>query len=70
MDEFGAFLAGLTEEERAEVVAERGRRMQEAEDMMSRGKLCLVLDLDHTLLNSAKVRPRVLRQCPCRLEMR
>ena len=55
MDDFDEFLRDLTEEERRQVVEERRRRMREAEEMIKKGKLCLVLDLDHTLLNSAKV---------------
>ena len=54
MDDFDEFLRDLTEEERRQVVEERRRRMREVEAMIRKGKLCLVLDLDHTLLNSAK----------------
>lgn len=48
-------LGDLSEEDRRSVQLERQRRMEEQDRMFSAGKLCLVLDLDHTLLNSAKV---------------
>jgi RNA polymerase II C-terminal domain phosphatase-like 3/4 len=48
-------LGTLDEAERFAVKQERERRMEEQDRMFSAGKLCLVLDLDHTLLNSAKV---------------
>ncbi|CAM6049658.1 unnamed protein product [Sphagnum compactum] len=47
-------LGTLDEAERFAVKQERERRMEEQDRMFSAGKLCLVLDLDHTLLNSAK----------------
>ncbi|BBN00507.1 RNA polymerase II C-terminal domain phosphatase-like 3/4 [Marchantia polymorpha subsp. ruderalis] len=47
-------LEDLSESERRAVQQERERRMEEQDRMFSAGKLCLVLDLDHTLLNSAK----------------
>ncbi|KAL3677432.1 hypothetical protein R1sor_027380 [Riccia sorocarpa] len=47
-------LEELSEKERLAVQQERERRMEEQDRMFSEGKLCLVLDLDHTLLNSAK----------------
>ncbi|CAM6083422.1 unnamed protein product [Calypogeia fissa] len=47
-------LGDLSEEDRRSVQLERQRRMEEQDRMFSAGKLCLVLDLDHTLLNSAK----------------
>uniref|UniRef100_A0A7N0VAG6 protein-serine/threonine phosphatase n=1 Tax=Kalanchoe fedtschenkoi TaxID=63787 RepID=A0A7N0VAG6_KALFE len=40
--------------QRAVVQKERARRLGEQEKMFAERKLCLVLDLDHTLLNSAK----------------
>lgn len=45
---------GLDEEEREAVYQERARRIEEQNRMLNARKLCLVLDLDHTLLNSAK----------------
>ena len=48
-------LGSLDEAGRLAVQKERKRRMEEQDRMFSAGKLCLVLDLDHTLLNSAKV---------------
>lgn len=51
-----ALLSGLSEKERAAVELERRRRLGEQERMLAVKKLCLVLDLDHTLLNSATVR--------------
>ncbi|XP_076885556.1 RNA polymerase II C-terminal domain phosphatase-like 3 [Bidens hawaiensis] len=47
---FGRF----DDEERAAIQRERSRRMEEQKKMFADRKLCLVLDLDHTLLNSAK----------------
>ncbi|XVE92675.1 hypothetical protein REPUB_Repub01dG0120100 [Reevesia pubescens] len=40
--------------QKAAIQKERARRMEEQKKMFSAHKLCLVLDLDHTLLNSAK----------------
>lgn len=47
-------LEGLSEEQRIAIQQERARRIGEQNKMFSAKKLCLVLDLDHTLLNSAK----------------
>ncbi|KAJ7201507.1 hypothetical protein O6H91_Y492700 [Diphasiastrum complanatum] len=47
-------LKDFNEDERLAIQQERLRRMEEQERMLSAKKLCLVLDLDHTLLNSAK----------------
>lgn len=52
---FEQLLEDLDEAQRVVIQNERKRRMQEQDRMFSAGKLCLVLDLDHTLLNSAKV---------------
>ena len=49
------FLDGMSEAEVGAVMAERTRRLAEQGSMLAARKLCLVLDLDHTLLNSAKV---------------
>lgn len=48
-------LDGYNEEQKAMIQKERSRRIAEQNKMFSARKLCLVLDLDHTLLNSAKV---------------
>ena len=53
--DFEQLLKDLDEVQRVSIQNERKRRMQEQDRMFSAGKLCLVLDLDHTLLNSAKV---------------
>lgn len=53
--DFELLLGDLDEPQRVIIQNERKRRMQEQDRMFSAGKLCLVLDLDHTLLNSAKV---------------
>lgn len=53
--DFEQLLEDLDEVQRVVIQNERKRRMQEQDRMFSAGKLCLVLDLDHTLLNSAKV---------------
>ncbi|PWA80241.1 BRCT domain-containing protein [Artemisia annua] len=42
------------DQERAAIQRERSKRMEEQKKMFAERKLCLVLDLDHTLLNSAK----------------
>ncbi|XVE50040.1 hypothetical protein DITRI_Ditri01bG0130000 [Diplodiscus trichospermus] len=42
------------DQQKAAIQRERARRMEEQKKMFSACKLCLVLDLDHTLLNSAK----------------
>ncbi|KAG0555421.1 hypothetical protein KC19_12G168000 [Ceratodon purpureus] len=52
--DFEQLLEDLDEVQRVSIQNERKRRMQEQDRMFSAGKLCLVLDLDHTLLNSAK----------------
>eukprot|EP01018_Ginkgo_biloba_P011342 Gb_31475 [translate_table: standard] len=46
-------LEGLDGKQRAAIQNERARRIKEQKKMFSARKLCLVLDLDHTLLNSA-----------------
>lgn len=48
-------LDGYDDQQRALIQKERARRITEQQKMFSAQKLCLVLDLDHTLLNSAKV---------------
>lgn len=53
--DFELLLGDIDEPQRVVIQNERKRRMQEQDRMFSAGKLCLVLDLDHTLLNSAKV---------------
>ncbi|XP_058092999.1 RNA polymerase II C-terminal domain phosphatase-like 3 [Magnolia sinica] len=45
---------GYDDHQRAALQKERARRIAEQNTMFAAGKLCLVLDLDHTLLNSAK----------------
>ncbi|KAE8686884.1 hypothetical protein F3Y22_tig00111027pilonHSYRG00379 [Hibiscus syriacus] len=40
--------------QKAAIQRERARRLEEQKKMFASRKLCLVLDLDHTLLNSAK----------------
>lgn len=47
-------LEGFDDQQRAAIQKERTRRIEEQKKMFSARKLCLVLDLDHTLLNSAK----------------
>ncbi|CAN6381363.1 unnamed protein product [Urochloa humidicola] len=47
-------LDGYDDQQRALIQKERARRITEQHKMFSARKLCLVLDLDHTLLNSAK----------------
>lgn len=46
---------GYDEQQKAAIHRERARRIEEQNKMFASRKLCLVLDLDHTLLNSAKV---------------
>lgn len=46
---------GYDEQQKAAIQRERARRIEEQKKMFAARKLCLVLDLDHTLLNSAKV---------------
>jgi RNA polymerase II C-terminal domain phosphatase-like 3/4 len=45
---------GYDEKQKAAIQRERTRRLEEQNKMFAAKKLCLVLDLDHTLLNSAK----------------
>ncbi|KAK7273161.1 hypothetical protein RIF29_14209 [Crotalaria pallida] len=45
---------GYDEKQKAAIQRERARRIEEQNKMFATRKLCLVLDLDHTLLNSAK----------------
>ncbi|XP_068656470.1 RNA polymerase II C-terminal domain phosphatase-like 3 [Aristolochia californica] len=47
-------LEGYDDQQRAAIQKERAKRIEEQNKMFAAGKLCLVLDLDHTLLNSAK----------------
>ncbi|CAL9161227.1 unnamed protein product [Musa hybrid cultivar] len=47
-------LDGYNDEQKAAIQRERARRIVEQNKMFAARKLCLVLDLDHTLLNSAK----------------
>lgn len=46
---------GFDDKQKADIQKERTRRLEEQNKMFAARKLCLVLDLDHTLLNSAKV---------------
>lgn len=46
---------GFDDQQKADIQRERARRIEEQNKMFAAHKLCLVLDLDHTLLNSAKV---------------
>ena len=46
---------GYDDQQKAAIQRERARRLEEQKKMFEARKLCLVLDLDHTLLNSAKV---------------
>lgn len=46
---------GFDDKQKADIQKERARRLEEQNKMFASRKLCLVLDLDHTLLNSAKV---------------
>lgn len=46
---------GYDDQQKAAIQRERARRLEEQKKMFDSCKLCLVLDLDHTLLNSAKV---------------
>ncbi|KAL3636482.1 hypothetical protein CASFOL_021029 [Castilleja foliolosa] len=45
---------GFDDQQKAAIQRERARRLDEQKKMFAERKLCLVLDLDHTLLNSAK----------------
>ncbi|TVU25237.1 hypothetical protein EJB05_27726, partial [Eragrostis curvula] len=47
-------LDGYDDQQKALIHKERARRMEEQVELFRNRKLCLVLDLDHTLLNSAK----------------
>ncbi|XP_039124494.1 RNA polymerase II C-terminal domain phosphatase-like 3 [Dioscorea cayenensis subsp. rotundata] len=47
-------LDGYDDHQKAAIQKERARRIEEQNKMFASRKLCLVLDLDHTLLNSAK----------------
>uniref|UniRef100_J3N8N8 protein-serine/threonine phosphatase n=1 Tax=Oryza brachyantha TaxID=4533 RepID=J3N8N8_ORYBR len=47
-------LDGYDDQQKALIQKERARRIMEQQKMFAAQKLCLVLDLDHTLLNSAK----------------
>eukprot|EP00250_Pteridium_aquilinum_P016627 c23204_g1_i1 orf=867-5330(-) len=53
-DHLEPLLEGLDERQKQAVRQERARRIEEQSRMFVAKKLCLVLDLDHTLLNSAK----------------
>ncbi|XP_076956813.1 RNA polymerase II C-terminal domain phosphatase-like 3 [Bidens hawaiensis] len=48
------FFGRFDDQQRAAIQRERSKRMEEQKKMFANRKLCLVLDLDHTLLNSAK----------------
>ncbi|KAL4570069.1 hypothetical protein LXL04_025720 [Taraxacum kok-saghyz] len=48
------FFGRFDDQQRAAIQRERSKRMEEQKKMFAERKLCLVLDLDHTLLNSAK----------------
>ncbi|GAB2220357.1 hypothetical protein Droror1_Dr00008004 [Drosera rotundifolia] len=45
---------GYDDQQKATIQEERARRIEQQKQMFAAKKLCLVLDLDHTLLNSAK----------------
>ncbi|KAG8365811.1 hypothetical protein BUALT_Bualt17G0010700 [Buddleja alternifolia] len=45
---------GFDDQQKVAIQRERSRRLEEQKKMFAVRKLCLVLDLDHTLLNSAK----------------
>ncbi|KAH6832060.1 hypothetical protein C2S53_007978 [Perilla frutescens var. hirtella] len=45
---------GFDDHQKVAIQRERARRLEEQNKLFAAGKLCLVLDLDHTLLNSAK----------------
>jgi len=51
---------GYDDQQKAAIQRERARRLGEQKKMFAARKLCLVLDLDHTLLNSAKA---ILSSC-------
>ncbi|GMH27391.1 hypothetical protein Nepgr_029234 [Nepenthes gracilis] len=46
---------GYDVQQKAAIKQERASRIEEQKKMFATRKLCLVLDLDHSLLNSAKV---------------
>lgn len=48
------FFDGFDDQQKAAIQKERTRRLEEQKKLFGVRKLCLVLDLDHTLLNSAK----------------
>lgn len=54
-EEMEHIFEGYDELQKATILRERERRIEEQNKMFAAKKLCLVLDLDHTLLNSAKV---------------
>ncbi|MCO5571402.1 hypothetical protein L7F22_025142 [Adiantum nelumboides] len=58
------------DQEREAIRMERARRIDEQKQMLNSRKLCLVLDLDHTLLNSAKFSEvdENLKMILCRME--
>ncbi|MCO5577449.1 hypothetical protein L7F22_031281 [Adiantum nelumboides] len=60
----------LADQEREAIRMERARRIDEQKQMLNSRKLCLVLDLDHTLLNSAKFSEvdENLKMILCRME--
>ncbi|KAL3511496.1 hypothetical protein ACH5RR_030897 [Cinchona calisaya] len=53
-DDVEHLFEGFDDQQKAAIHRERARRMEEQRKMFAGRKLCLVLDLDHTLLNSAK----------------
>lgn len=48
-------LEGYDDQQKAAIQRERARRIEEQNKMFAAWKLCIVLDFDHTLLNSAKL---------------
>ncbi|XP_065852158.1 RNA polymerase II C-terminal domain phosphatase-like 3 [Euphorbia lathyris] len=52
--DFEHLFDGYNDQQKAAIQRERTRRIEEQNKMFAANKLCLVLDLDHTLLNSAK----------------
>lgn len=52
--DFEHLFEGFDDQQKAAIHRERARRIEEQKKMFAARKLCLVLDLDHTLLNSAK----------------
>lgn len=54
-DNVEQYFGRFDDQQRAAIHRERSKRMEEQKKMFADRKLCLVLDLDHTLLNSAKV---------------